>query len=79
MTSAEETHRMHTNPEIAPVRRRMPRWVRTFLRNPASLAGIFLVLLFIAVALGAAILAPPTNPAEPYQIPRSCRRPNRDP
>lgn len=71
MTTTEDARPAHPNREIAPIRRRLPRWASTLLHNPASLTGIFLVALFIAVALGASTLAPPANPAEPYRIPRT--------
>jgi ABC-type dipeptide/oligopeptide/nickel transport system permease subunit len=45
--------------------------VKRYLRNPLSMAGTILVILFALVALGAPILAPPPeNSRDPYQIPR---------
>jgi peptide/nickel transport system permease protein len=52
------------------VRRRLPRWLRAMLRNPVSIAGLILVTFFALVAIFAPILAPPADPAQPYQIPR---------
>jgi peptide/nickel transport system permease protein len=52
------------------IQRRLPRWLRAMLRNPVSIAGFILVAFFALVALFAPLLAPPADPAEPYQIPR---------
>ncbi len=55
-----------------PVREeRVPRWVKALLRNRLSLAGIVLILAFGTMALLAPVLAPPADPTQPYQIPRS--------
>jgi peptide/nickel transport system permease protein len=52
------------------VRHRLPRWLRAMLRNPVSIAGLILVTFFVLVALFAPVLAPPADPAQPFQIPR---------
>jgi len=39
-------------------------------KTPASIIGFALILLFIIVALAAPAIAPPTNPNDPYKIPR---------
>ena len=49
---------------------RVPDWVKILLRNPVSIAGTFIVLFFVIVAVLAPVLAPPPIPSEPYQIPR---------
>jgi peptide/nickel transport system permease protein len=54
-----------------PAEERVPRWVKALLRNRISAAGILLVLCFAAVAFLAPWLAPPADPTQPYQIPRS--------
>ena len=46
------------------------RILQGLLKTPASIVGSLLILLFILVALGAPILAPPLNPNDPYTIPR---------
>lgn len=57
---------------------RLERWLGTELyravkglvTNPISLSGMVLLALFIIVGLAAPVLAPPTRPDDPYQIPR---------
>jgi peptide/nickel transport system permease protein len=49
---------------------RVPRWLKVMLRNPISLAGIVIVLVFVVIGVLAPVLAPPPVPSEPYQIPR---------
>jgi peptide/nickel transport system permease protein len=39
-------------------------------KTPASIIGFALILLFVIVALAAPAIAPPTNPNDPYKIPR---------
>ena len=46
------------------------RVLQGLLKTPASVAGSILILLFVIVALGAPVLAPPVNPNDPYTIPR---------
>jgi peptide/nickel transport system permease protein len=46
------------------------RVVQGLLKTPASVAGSILILLFVLIALGAPLLAPPINPNDPYTIPR---------
>jgi len=46
------------------------RVLQGLLKTPASIVGSVLILLFVLVALGAPILAPPLNPNDPYTIPR---------
>jgi peptide/nickel transport system permease protein len=54
--------------------------VRRYLRNPLSMAGTILVVLFPLVALGAPILAPPPEDSrDPYQIPRDGYRAEPEP
>lgn len=52
-------------------RDRIPRWVRALVRNPVSIAGVLLVLFFVAIAVLAPVLAPPDIPSQPFQMPRS--------
>jgi peptide/nickel transport system permease protein len=47
----------------------MKIWKR-LVKNPVSLAGLILLVLFIFIALAAPLLAAPHDPANPYQIPR---------
>ena len=46
------------------------RVVQGLLKTPASIVGSVLIVLFVLVAIGAPILAPPINPNDPYTIPR---------
>lgn len=50
---------------------RLPRWLRSLLRNPLSVAGIVLVLFFVFVAVFAPAIAPPEDPTNPMLIPRA--------
>ncbi len=50
---------------------RLPSWLRAMLRNPLSVAGGLLVIMFVLVALLAPVLAPPEIPDQPFQIPRN--------
>jgi peptide/nickel transport system permease protein len=46
------------------------RVMQGLLKTPASVAGSILILLFVFIAAAAPVLAPPTNPNDPYTIPR---------
>ena len=46
------------------------RVMQGLLKTPASIVGSVLILLFVLVAVGAPLLAPPLNPNDPYTIPR---------
>lgn len=46
------------------------RVLQGLLKTPASVTGSILIILFVLIALGAPILAPPPNPNDPYTIPR---------
>jgi len=46
------------------------RIVVALLKTPVSILGFSLIAFFVVVALAAPILAPPVNPANPYDIPR---------
>ncbi|HEX5941231.1 MAG TPA: ABC transporter permease [Anaerolineales bacterium] len=46
------------------------RVLQGLLKTPASIVGSLLIVLFVLVAIGAPILAPPINPNDPYTIPR---------
>jgi peptide/nickel transport system permease protein len=46
------------------------RIIRGLFTNTLSVAGLFLIGLFVAVSLLAPVLAPPLNPNQPYIIPR---------
>ena len=50
--------------------RHPPKVIVRMLKNPVSLTGIVLVLLFVLIAVLAPVLAPPERPKEPYRIPR---------
>ncbi len=50
--------------------RHPPKVIVRMLKNPVSLTGIVLVLLFALIAILAPVLAPPERPEEPYRIPR---------
>ncbi len=71
MATLSQNELTTTHPaERAAVQRRLPRWLHIMLRNPISIAGLILVTFFALVALLAPLLAPPEDPADPYQIPR---------
>ncbi|HEX9117399.1 MAG TPA: ABC transporter permease [Anaerolineae bacterium] len=46
------------------------RIIRGLLVTPTSVAGLIILSFFVVVALGAPLIAPPPNPANPYKIPR---------
>jgi peptide/nickel transport system permease protein len=46
------------------------RVVVGLFKTPASIVGFALILFFVIVALAAPAIAPPTNPNDPYKIPR---------
>ncbi len=50
--------------------RKLPRWLSALLKNPVSITGAILVILFGLVAAFAPVIEPPPIPSEPYQIPR---------
>jgi len=50
--------------------RHPPKVIVRMLKNPVSVTGIVLVLVFLAIAILAPVLAPPERPEEPYRIPR---------
>lgn len=50
---------------------RLPRWLRELLRNPVSVTGLALVILFVLVAILAPVIAPPEDPSAPMMIPRA--------
>jgi len=50
--------------------RHPPKVLQRMLKNPVSLVGILLVLMFVLIAIFAPVLAPPVRPEEPYRIPR---------
>ncbi len=57
---------------------RLERWLgpepyrvlKGLVTNPLSIAGLVLIALFVLMAVGAPVIAPPLNPNQPYQIPR---------
>jgi len=65
------THTNNANVQILPPRKRVPRWVTALLKNPVSIIGTVLVILFALVAIFAPLIAPVSIPSEPYQIPRN--------
>jgi peptide/nickel transport system permease protein len=54
-----------------------PRWqefsfsMKRLFKNPLTIIGLSITLFFVVVALFAPVLAPPTNPNNPYLIPHS--------
>lgn len=56
--------------EELPPQDRVPRWLKVLVRNPVSITGTVLVILFALVAILAPVLAPPPIPSQPYNIPR---------
>jgi peptide/nickel transport system permease protein len=53
-----------------PAHRRLPGWLAALLKNPVSITGAVIVVVFVIVAVFAPLIAPPPIPSEPYQIPR---------
>ncbi len=49
---------------------RIPAWVRALFKNPTSVAGMILIVAFALVAIFAPVIAPPTNPDNPFIVPR---------
>jgi peptide/nickel transport system permease protein len=56
--------------EELPPQDRVPRWLKVLVRNPVSITGTILVILFAIVAALAPVLTPPPIPSQPYNIPR---------
>ncbi|HKP53931.1 MAG TPA: ABC transporter permease [Chloroflexia bacterium] len=55
----------------AVAKRRLPAWARSLLRNPLSVAGLIILLIFAIIALLAPVIAPPpAGSVDPYIIPR---------
>jgi peptide/nickel transport system permease protein len=50
--------------------RHPPKVIIRMLKNPVSLTGLILVIVFALIAVLAPVLAPPVKPEEPYRIPR---------
>lgn len=46
------------------------RILRGMLVTPTSIAGLVLITFFAIIALAAPLLAPPSNPTDPFRIPR---------
>ncbi len=44
--------------------------LKRLIKNPLSLTGLVIILVFIGVAMTAPWLAPPERPHEPYRVPR---------
>ena len=68
ITAEESTAQVFEN--ALPPKERFPTWLRVLMKNPVSITGTILLLLFIVVALLAPVIAPPNVPSQPYQIPR---------
>jgi peptide/nickel transport system permease protein len=56
--------------EELPPQSRVPSWLRSMIRNPVSVLGVGLVLLFVIIAILAPVLAPPKFPEQPFLMPR---------
>lgn len=46
------------------------RVLQGLLKTPASITGTALIVFFALIAIAAPVLAPPSNPNDPYKIPR---------
>ena len=71
--ATDSKHFSHTaslSDQVLPPRKRIPDWITALLKNPVSIIGTILVILFALVAIFAPLIAPPPIPSEPYQIPR---------
>jgi peptide/nickel transport system permease protein len=53
-----------------PPQQKLPRWLSALLKNPISIMGTVLVILFAVVAILAPVIAPPPFTSQPYDIPR---------
>ena len=63
-------HKATIGEQELPPRKRVPGWITALLKNPVSIIGTILVILFALVAIFAPLISPPAIPSEPYQIPR---------
>jgi peptide/nickel transport system permease protein len=69
--------RMNTEKQVPGAARRHPRWreflfsAKRFLRNPLSVAGLTIILVFAFLAAFAPLLAPPPYPDNPLKIPHT--------
>jgi peptide/nickel transport system permease protein len=70
LESKHFTHTHSIDAQVLHPARRVPRWVTALLKNPVSIIGTVLVILFALVAIFAPLIASPSIPSEPYQIPR---------
>jgi peptide/nickel transport system permease protein len=52
------------------------RMLKGLVRNPVSITGLILLVMFLLVAAAAPVLAPPLYPERAYQIPRDGYNPN---
>ena len=71
--ATDSKHFSHTaslSDQVLPPPKRIPDWITALLKNPVSIIGTILVILFALVAIFAPLIAPPPIPSEPYQIPR---------
>ena len=64
------SHTATLSDQVLPPPKRIPDWITALLKNPVSIIGTILVILFALVAIFAPLIAPPPIPSEPYQIPR---------
>jgi peptide/nickel transport system permease protein len=53
-----------------PPQKKPPRWLSALLKNPITITGTVLVILFAVVAILAPVIAPPSFASQPYEIPR---------
>ena len=56
--------------DIMPPKNHSPRWITALIKNPVSISGTVLVILFALVAIFAPLIAPASISSQPYQIPR---------
>jgi len=64
------THQNISDTQAMPQHKHTPRWLRSLLKNPVSITGTVLVVLFALIALFAPLIEPASIPSQPYQIPR---------
>jgi peptide/nickel transport system permease protein len=64
------SQRESTGIDTMPPKNHAPRWITALLKNPVSILGTILVILFALVALFAPLIAPASISSQPYQIPR---------
>jgi peptide/nickel transport system permease protein len=69
-TITKDTWSTSLHDEALPPKERIPAWAKALLKNPVSVIGTILLVMFIVIAVLAPVIAPPEFPSQPYLIPR---------